>query len=110
MASYRRRGAHAAARGHVAPFVAVKRMPPLAVGERAPLKRGTGGTRVRVSGLRARVPRLKLVVAAVVAVVAVAGFIGGLSGDASAEPTVQVYRRATAIGGQVAAQSAEATA
>jgi cell division protein FtsI/penicillin-binding protein 2 len=91
MASYRRRGAHAAARGHVAPFVAVKRMPPLAVGERAPLKRGTGGTRVRVSGLRARGPRLKLVVAAVVAVVAVAGFIGGLSGDASAEPTVQAF-------------------
>jgi cell division protein FtsI/penicillin-binding protein 2 len=91
MASYRRRGAHAAGRGHAAPFVAVKRMPELAVGERAPLKQGTGGTRVRVSGLRARVPRLKLVVAAVVAVVAVAGFIGGLSGDASAEPTVQAF-------------------
>ena len=91
MASYRRRGAHAAARGHVSPFVAGKRGPQLAVGERAPRNRGTGGARVRVSGLRARAPRLKLVVAAVVAVVAVAGFIGGLSGDASAEPTVQAF-------------------
>src|ERR1700680_5331965 len=91
MPSDRRRGAHPAARGHVAPFVDVKRVPQLAVGERAPLKRGTGGTRVRVSVLRARAPRLKLVVAAVVAVVAVAGFVGGLSGDASAEPTVQAF-------------------
>src|SRR5260370_35708146 len=91
MASYGRRGAPGPARGQVAPCVAVKRMPPLDVGERAPLKRGTGGTRVRVSGLRAHAPRLKLVVAAVVAVVAVAGFIGGLSGDASAEPTVQAF-------------------
>jgi cell division protein FtsI/penicillin-binding protein 2 len=91
MASYRRRGAHAAARGHVSPFVAAKRAPQLAVGERTPLKRSTGGTRVRVSGLRARAPRLKLVVAAIVAVVAVAGFIAGLSGDASAEPTAQAF-------------------
>jgi cell division protein FtsI/penicillin-binding protein 2 len=91
MTSYRRRGAHAATRGHVAPFVAVKRVPQFAGGERAELKRGTGGTRVRVSGLRARAPRLKLVVAAVVAVVAVAGLVGGMSGDASAEPTAQAF-------------------
>jgi cell division protein FtsI/penicillin-binding protein 2 len=91
MASYRRRGAHAAARGHMSPFVGVKRVPELTVGEPAPRNRATGGTRVRVSGLRARAPRLKLVVAAAVAVVAVAGFISGLSGDASAEPTVQAF-------------------
>src|ERR1039458_7547837 len=57
--------------------------------ERAFSKAGAGGT--RVSGLRARVPRPKLIAAAVVAVVAVAGLIGGLSGDASAEPTVQAF-------------------
>src|SRR5450759_60144 len=89
MASYRRRGAHAAARGHVSPFVTVRRVPQLAVGERASLKRGTGGT--RVSGLRARVLRPKLIAAAAVAVVTVAALIGGLSGDASAEPTVQAF-------------------
>ena len=89
MASYRRRGAHAAARGHVAPFVAVRRVPPLAVGERAPLERGTGGA--RLSGLRARVPRPRLIAAAAVALVAVAALISGLSGDASAAPTVQAF-------------------
>jgi cell division protein FtsI/penicillin-binding protein 2 len=95
MASYRRRGAHAAARGRVAPFVAVKRVPPPAVGRPAPLKRGTGG--IRVSGIRARIPRLKqlkrlkLVAAAIVVVAATAGFVSGLSGDASAEPTVQAF-------------------
>lgn len=89
MASYRRRGAHAAARGHVAPFVAVRRVPGFAVGERAPVQRRTGGA--RVSGLRIRVPRPKLVIAAVVALVAVAALFSGLSGDASAEPTVQAF-------------------
>jgi cell division protein FtsI/penicillin-binding protein 2 len=89
MASYRRRGVHAATRGHVSPFVAVRRVPQPAAGERAPLERATGGT--RVSGLRARVPRPRLVAAAVVAIVAVAALISGLSGDASAEPTVQAF-------------------
>lgn len=101
MASYRRRGAHAAARGHVSPFVAVRRVPQLAVGERASLKRGTGGA--RLSGLRARVPRPKLIAAAVVAVVAVAALIGGLSGDASAEPTVQAFLLAWGQGQYVTA-------
>lgn len=90
MASYRRRGAHAAARGHVSPFVAVRRVPQFAVGERSPLKGGTGGT-ARVSSLRARIRRPKLIAAAAVAVVAVAALISGLSGDASAEPTVQSF-------------------
>ncbi len=56
-----------------------------------------------MSGLRVRVPRPKLVAAAVVAIVAVAALISGLSGDASAEPTVQAFLLAWGQGRYAAA-------
>ena len=57
MASYRRRGAHAAARKPATPDVSVKRDPQPAVGGHAPRSGGAGGV---VSGLRSRSRQLKL--------------------------------------------------
>ena len=51
VASYRRRGAHAAARKHATPFVGEKRVPEPAVGGRVPHSGGIGGW---VGGLRSR--------------------------------------------------------
>lgn len=89
MASYRRRGAHAATRGGAAPFVAAKRVPQLAASGRALLKGGTGGT--RLGGLRSRAPLLKLCAAVIAVGVLIAGVVSGFSGEPSAEPAAQAF-------------------
>jgi len=96
MASYRRRGAHAARPG-AAPFVAVKRAPQAGAPGGAPVPgsiRGNGRKSIRgnrLSGLRTR-PSLPRVIAAVLAVgFGAVGFAGGLWSTPSAEPTVQAF-------------------
>jgi len=89
MASYRRRGAHAAARRPPAPFVSVKRDPQLAAGGRAAGNGGIGGL---VGGLRARSRQLKLGAAGLAAAILVAGVTTGIiSGEPSAEPAAQAF-------------------
>ena len=88
MASYRKRGAHAA-RVSPAPFVAAKRVPRTGTAGGAGLKGSLRGR--RVSGLRNR-PSLPKVIVAVLAVgFGAVGFAGGLWSPPSAEPTVQTF-------------------
>jgi cell division protein FtsI/penicillin-binding protein 2 len=96
VASYRRRGAHAAARKPATPFVGVKRVPQPAVGERAPGNGGIGGL---VSGLRSRSRQLKLGAAGVAFLLLIIGVAGGFaSGEPSAEPAAQEFLLAWAQG------------
>jgi len=96
VASYRRRGAHAAARRPVTPFVSVKRDPQPAVGGRAPRSGGVGGV---VSGLRSRSRQLKLAAAGLACALLVAGIATGIvSGEPSAEPAAQNFLLAWAQG------------
>ncbi len=96
VASYRRRGAHAAARRPVTPFVSVKRDPQPAVGGHAPRSGGAGGV---VSGLRSRSRQLKLGAAGLAAALLVAGIATGIvSGEPSAEPAAQSFLLAWAQG------------
>ena len=96
VASYRRRGAHAAARKPVAPVVSVKRDPQPAVGGHAPRSDGAGGV---VSGLRSRSRQLKLGAAGLVVALLVAGVATGIvSGEPSAEPAAQNFLLAWAQG------------
>jgi cell division protein FtsI/penicillin-binding protein 2 len=89
MASYRRRGAHAAARRPVAPFEATRRAPQPAVGGGASRDGGVGGL---VSGLRSRSRQLKLGAVGVVVAILVAGIATGfVSGEPSAEPAAQAF-------------------
>jgi cell division protein FtsI/penicillin-binding protein 2 len=96
VASYRRRGAHAAERRHATPFVGVKRVPQPAVGGRVPLSGGIGGL---VGGLRSRSRQLKLGAAGVVVLLLIIGVAGGFaSGEPSAEPAAQQFLLAWAQG------------
>ena len=96
VASYRRRGAHAAARRHATPFVGVKRVPQPAAGGRVPLSGGIGGL---VGGLRSRSRQLKLGAAGVVVLLLIIGVAGGFaSGEPSAEPAAQQFLLAWAQG------------
>jgi len=96
VASYRRRGAHAAARRHATPFVGVKRVPQPAVGGRVP---GSGGIGGLVGGLRSRSRQLKLGAAGVVVLLLIIGVAGGFaSGEPSAEPAAQQFLLAWAQG------------
>jgi cell division protein FtsI/penicillin-binding protein 2 len=96
VASYRRRGAHAAARRPATPFVSVKRDPQPAVGGHVPLKGGAGGF---VSGLRSRSRQLKLGAAGLAGALLVTGIATGIvSGDPSAEPAAQNFLLAWAQG------------
>jgi cell division protein FtsI/penicillin-binding protein 2 len=80
VASYRRRGAHAAARRHATPFDGEKRVPQPAVGGRVPHSGGIGGW---VGGLRLRSRQLKLGAAGVVVLLLIIGVAGGFaSGEA----------------------------
>lgn len=89
VASYRRRGAHAAARKPTTPFVSVKRDPQPAVGGHAPRSGGAGGV---VSGLRSRSRQLKLGAAGLVAALLATGIATGIvSGEPSAEPAAQNF-------------------
>jgi transpeptidase family protein/penicillin-binding protein/MecA-like transpeptidase family protein len=87
MASYRRRGAHAA-RPTAAPFVPVKR-PPVSARGRALLKRGMRG--VKLNGRRTRPSMAKVIVAVLVIGFGAVGFVGGLWSTPSAEPAVQAF-------------------
>jgi cell division protein FtsI/penicillin-binding protein 2 len=93
MASYRKRGAHAA-RPAAAPFVAVKRAPPAGATRRALLPgsmRG-GGRKMRgMNGLRSRPSLPKVIAAVLVILFGAVGFAGGLWSTPSAEPTVQAF-------------------
>ena len=95
--SYRRRGAHAAARKPAAtPFVGVKRVPQPAAGGRVPLSGGIGGL---VGGLRSRSRQLKLGAAGLVVLLLIIGVAGGFaSGEPSAEPAAQQFLLAWAQG------------
>jgi cell division protein FtsI/penicillin-binding protein 2 len=96
VASYRRRGAHAAARGHATPFVGEKRVPQPAAGGRVPHSGGIGGW---VGGLRSRSRQLKLGAAGVVVLLLIIGVAGGFaSGEPSAEPAAQAFLLAWAQG------------
>ena len=96
VASYRRRGAHAAARRHATPFVGEKRVPQPAVGGRVPHSGGIGGW---VGGLRLRSRQLKLGAAGVVVLLLIIGVAGGFaSGEPSAEPAAQAFLLAWAQG------------
>lgn len=86
----RRRGAHAAARPSALPFGSARRVPQPAVGGRAPLTGGGNGGK-RVSGLRARPPLLRVVIAVLAVGFGAVGFAGGLWSSSSAEPTVQTF-------------------
>ena len=78
MASTRRRGAHAAAAPDVAPA--------------APETPGTGDTLARlVSGFRARLSPVRVIIAVLVLGFATIVFTGGLWSSPSAEPTVQQF-------------------
>jgi cell division protein FtsI/penicillin-binding protein 2 len=93
MASYRRRGAHAA-RPVAAPFADVEHAPQAGVPEHAPVTGSTRGSGRRLrgmNGLRTR-PSLPKVIAAVLVIgFAAVGFAGGLWSTPSAEPTVQAF-------------------
>src|ERR1700733_10500801 len=97
VASYRRRGAPAAARKHAAtPFDGEKRVPQPAVGGRVPHSGGIGGW---VGGLRLRSRQLKLGAAGVVVLLLIIGVAGGFaSGEPSAEPAAQDFLLAWAQG------------
>jgi cell division protein FtsI/penicillin-binding protein 2 len=88
MASYRRRGAHAA-RPAGAPFVAVKRAPAVVARGRALLTDGIRG--IRMNGLRTRPSMAKVIAAVLVIAFGAVGFAGGLWSTPSAEPTVQAF-------------------
>jgi cell division protein FtsI/penicillin-binding protein 2 len=88
MASYRRRGAHAA-RPAAAPFVAVKRAPVLAARARALLQHGIRG--IGMNGLRTRPSMAKVIAAVLVIGFGAVGFADGLWSTPSAEPTVQAF-------------------
>jgi len=93
MASYRKRGAHAA-RPVAAPFVAVKRVPPAGTAGSAPVTgsmRGSGRKMRGMSGLRGRPSLPKVIAAVLVIVFGAVGFAGGLWSSPSAEPTVQAF-------------------
>ena len=110
MASYRKRGAHAA-RPVTAPFVALKRVPQKGAGENAPQNghvgdgskegarrvpltggnRGSGRKMRGVSGLRTRTSLPKVIAAMLVIGFGAVGFAGGLWSTPSAEPTVQAF-------------------
>jgi cell division protein FtsI/penicillin-binding protein 2 len=96
MASYRRRGAHAA-RAVTAPFVTVEHAPENGANGSAPVTGGIpGGGRRSVRGIGLSVfrapPSLAKVIAAVIAVgLVVAFFAGGLWSAPSAEPTVEAF-------------------
>jgi cell division protein FtsI/penicillin-binding protein 2 len=96
VASYRRRGAHAAARKTATPFVGVKRVPQPAVGGRVT---GSGGIGGLVGGLRSRSRQLKLGAAGLVVLLLIIGVAGGFaSGEPSAEPAAQQFLLAWAQG------------
>src|SRR5215467_1522148 len=84
MASYRRRGAHAA-RPIAAPFVDAKRAPE-AAGVPPARQRARRG-----NGLRTRPSLPKVIVAVLVIGFGAVGFAGGLWSTPSAEPTVQAF-------------------
>lgn len=110
MASYRKRGAHAA-RPVTAPFVAPKRVPQKDPEENAPQNghvgdgsregarrvpltggnRGSGRKMRGVSGLRTRTSLPKVIAAMLVIGFGAVGFAGGLWSTPSAEPTVQAF-------------------
>src|ERR1700722_9233208 len=99
VASYRRRGAHAAARKHAAtPFDGEKRVPQPAVGGRVPHSGGIGGW---VGGLRLRSRQLKLGAAGVVVLLLIIGVAGGF---ASGEPAAPRRRPGGAGGGCAGAE------
>jgi hypothetical protein len=96
MASYRRRGAHAAERPRGGPPDA--RAPegtdrpgpaPAARGEHRSASNGIRGK--WLSGIRSRPPLLRVIAAAVAVAFGAAGFAGGLFSSPSAEPTVQAF-------------------
>jgi cell division protein FtsI/penicillin-binding protein 2 len=94
MASYRKRGAHAA-RTATAPFIAVKRVPQAEAPPGEPVtggNRGNGRKRMRgVNGLRTRTSLPKVIAAVLVIGFGAVGFAGGLWSTPSAEPTVQAF-------------------
>jgi Penicillin binding protein transpeptidase domain/NTF2-like N-terminal transpeptidase domain/Penicillin-binding Protein dimerisation domain len=96
MASYRRRGSHAA-RPVTAPFVADRHAPENGAGGTAPDTGGIpGGGRRSVRGISLSVfrapPPLAKVIAAVIALgLVLAGLVGGLWSASSAEPTVEAF-------------------
>src|SRR5438876_2562624 len=93
MASYRKRGAHAA-RPATAPFVAVKRVPRTGAPGSEPVtggNRGSGRKMRGVSGLRTRTSLPKVIAAVLVIGFGAVGFAGGLWSTPSAEPTVQAF-------------------
>jgi cell division protein FtsI/penicillin-binding protein 2 len=93
MASYRKRGAHAA-RPVAAPFVPVRRAPQADATSSAPVTgsmRG-GGRKMRgMNGLRTRPSLPKVIAAVLVILFGAVGFAGGLWSTPSAEPTVQAF-------------------
>src|SRR5512132_858134 len=93
MASYRKRGAHAA-RPATAPFIAVKRVPQAGAPRSEPVtdgNRGGGRKMRRVNGLRTRTSLAKVIAAVLVIGFGAVGFAGGLWSTPSAEPTVQAF-------------------
>jgi hypothetical protein len=96
VASYRRRGAHAARPGP-APFVEAKRVPQNGAAGGAPVTdgiRGSTGRSIRgrkVSGLRTRTSLPKVIAAVLAVGFGAVGFAGGLWSTPSAEPTVQAF-------------------
>lgn len=87
MASYRRRGAHAAKTA--GPSATPGSAPPPAAGGGARVSGGAGGK--RVAGLRTRPSLAKVIVAVLVVGFGAMGFQGGLWSTPSAEPTVQAF-------------------
>ena len=93
MASYRKRGAHAA-RPATAPFIAVKRVPQAGAPRSEPVtdgNRGGGRKMRRVNGLRTRTSLPKVIAAVLVIGFGAVGFAGGLWSTPSAEPAVQAF-------------------
>jgi cell division protein FtsI/penicillin-binding protein 2 len=93
MASYRKRGAHAA-RPATAPFVALKRVPQTGAPGSEPAtdsNRGSGRGMRGVSALRTRTSLPKVIAAVLVIGFGAVGFAGGLWSTPSAEPTVQAF-------------------
>jgi len=95
MASYRKRGAHAA-RPATAPFVAVKRVPQTGAPRSEPVtggNRGSGRKMRGVSGLRTRTSLPKVIAAMLVIGFGAVGFAGGLWFTPAAEPTARIVVR-----------------
>jgi cell division protein FtsI/penicillin-binding protein 2 len=93
MASYRKRGAHAA-RPATAPFIAIKRVPQTGAPRSEPVadgNRGGGRKMRRVNGLRTRTSLPKVIAAVLVIGLGAVGFAGGLWSTPSAEPAVQAF-------------------